>query len=199
MKKKLVSLLLISAVLCSLFVGCDEDDDPTGTTGDDVTQVTTELTDPIITTETDATIPGGQVITYTEYQEMNGEQQKNVISKFESKEQFDNWYEEIKEDHKDYMETVKPTDIVTPNSSTETTEFIEATTPNVAVPPEYANLTYMDLYRMTAEEQMEIMNSFASIDDFTTWVHKLIDEQAGNRKPIDGSTIQIGETTENGD
>lgn len=198
MKRKIVLFLMVATILGTLFAGCGEDQNPAGTTGGDVTRNTTELTDPIITTETDATIPGGEVITYTEFESMTGSQQKDVISKFENKEQFDNWYEEIKEDHKDYMETVNPAEIVNPESTTETTEFIESTNSDVAVPPEYANLTYMDLYRMTAEEQMEIMKSFASVDDFITWVHKLIDEQAGNRKPIDGSTIQIGETTESG-
>lgn len=189
MKKKLVSFFLIAAVLCSLLVACGEDKKPNETTGSDATQNTTEVTDPIITTETDATIPGGQVITYTEYQEMNGEQQKNVISKFESKEQFDNWYEEIKEDHKEYMETVKPPEIVNPNPTTEPTEndgpiFPEATDTTA---PEKDELTFLEYHNMTADEQKAFINTFESIDKFVEW-------HTAAKKAYDDSLIEIDDT-----
>ena len=169
MKKNLISFLLICMILCTLFTGCGEDTNPSGTTGSDVTQNTTELTDPILTTETDATIPGGQVITYTEYQEMNGEQQKDVISRFESKEEFANWYEEIKEDHELYVESTKPQ----PQETTSTEETLEEKPyfPDATdiSAPEKNEVTYQDYHNMSAKEQKAFLNTFASYDDFFEW------------------------------
>ena len=190
MKRKLVLFLMIAAILCALFVGCGEDPNPTGTTGGDATQNTTEITDPIITTETDATIPGGEVITYTEFESMTGSQQKDVISKFESQEQFDDWYNEIKEDHNDYVETVKPPEIVNPNPTTEPTEeetgpiFPEATGSST---PEKDELTFLEYHNLTADEQKAFINTFESIDKFVEW-------HTAARKAYEDSLIEIDDT-----
>ncbi len=190
MIKKLVVFLIVAAVACTLFVGCGEDPNPTGTTGGDAIQNTTEITDPIITTETDATIPGGEVITYTEFESMTGSQQKDVISKFESQEQFDNWYEEIKQDHNDYVETVKPPEIINPNPTTEPTEeagplFPEATDITV---PENNEITYLDYHSMTAAEQKAFINTFESFDAFFEWHDAAYQAYKDSMVLIDGTT-----------
>lgn len=189
MIKKLVVFLIVAAVACALFIGCGEDPNSTGTTGGDATQNTTEITDPIITTETDATIPGGEVITYTEFESMTGSQQKDVISKFESQEQFDDWYNEIKEDHNDYVETVKPPEIINPNPTTEPTVndgpiFPEATGITV---PEKDEVTYSDYISMSADEQMAFINTFGSFDAYFEWYNAAYQAHADSMKEINGT------------
>lgn len=189
MIKKLVLFLMSVAVLFTLFVGCGEDKNLDGTTGGDVPQATTEQTDPIIATETDATIPGGQVVTYPEFESMTGEQQKEVISKFESKEDFNNWYEEIRDDYIDFVQSTKPSQNENSNATTEPTEndgpiFPEATG---STAPEKDELTFLEYHNLSADEQKAFINTFESIDDFVAW-------HTAAKKAYDDSLIEIDDT-----
>lgn len=189
MIKKLVLFLMSVAVLFTLFVGCGEDKNLDGTTGGDVPQATTEQTDPIIATETDATIPGGQVVTYPEFESMTGEQQKEVISKFESKEDFNNWYEEIRDDYIDFVQSTKPSQNENSNATTELTEndgpiFPEATDVTIE---NIESITYQMFIDMTANEQKAFINTFATYDEFVIWYNAALQEHKDSMIEIVGT------------
>ncbi len=188
MKKKILVFLLIAAVLCSVLIGCGEDTNPTGTTSSDVTQNTTELTDPIITTETEPTFPDVDTLTLPEYNSMSAEQQQAVMDTFETLDEYFEWYNEKVQNHKDFVDQQ-----LNPTESTENDETTETTTPNVSVPT-VDEITYLDYNSMSADEQLAFINSFDSKTDFVSWYNTAKQEYYDSMIEIDGSTpIDLGE------
>lgn len=197
--KKLIPLVLVLAVFISLVaVGCGKGE--TETTGTEqaaqsaptlnitVIESTPAVTEPTMLLETDATIPGGHTITFTEFMSMNGEQLKNLISKFESKEQYDAWLDEIEQDYQDFIQAGgKPQQSDPTEGPTEPEGPIFPDVTDTTAPPQ-DGLTFLEYHNLSAEEQKAFINTFPSIDAFIAW-------HTAARKAYEDSLIEIDGTT----
>lgn len=189
MIKKLVLFLMSVAVLFTLFVGCGEDKNLDGTTGNDTTNITqNETEDVFLDIEEETTFPNIDTLTLPEYNSMSVEEQKVVMDAFETTDAFFEWYNEKVQDYENYVEQQK-----NPTESTVNNEITESTTPYVSVPG-HDELTFLDYHSLSGDEQLAFINSFNSYKDFVSWYSAAKQEYYDSMIEIDGSTpIDLGD------
>ena len=194
MKRKIISFLIATLLLCSVFVGCNNGNNST---------------DPETTNATNAvTIPDLNTLTLSEFKDMTSEQQMAVAESFETADEYAKWYNDKLNEHEETIGQQKDPALETENidttgsaDATEATVQTEATESTVAteqeptIPdkpvvtePSDDVVTYLDYKAMSGAEQKEFIYSFPSIDAFMAWYAKAEQEYMDSLPEFNGST-----------
>lgn len=194
MKRRIISFLIATLILCSIFAGCGGNNDST---------------EPETTNVTNAsTIPDLDTLTLSEFKEMTSEQQQSIAESFETPDEYASWYnDKVQESESDAEKQKDPTGTTENNDttgstdatdSTESTEVTESTVatesdstlpeiPDVTIPSK-DEVTYQEYRAMSGAEQKKFINSFESIDAFMAWYAKAEQEYMNSIPEFNGST-----------